>query len=317
MASKTNSIQSQIQTLLSKIPNVIPEAQASSGVSSSSQLPSWAQDIYTALGQLGTDTSRGAHLGASTAVQGLGNLIGFPKPDSQDQSAHPFFLNNLPPAVSPDLGAQQYRDQVRNSEFSPMASAFLGQTPVGDIWSDKAPLAQKQWNAVQNKQIAPGDEYSAGSKRGQGIPFEALYTTRNSPQPEQGYYSHTGGGVNNTNENDSGSDQWVQTAPAVPDPAQTNVTLDEKKAAALKQQLYLAVSDAAGGFDTKQFDIDFHNWAKSNPDIASETDFLKKPFYKDMSHNLQMRLLHARLGAAYGQAMKDSPLASYYEGILK
>lgn len=289
-------------------------------------LPQWMISALNAITPLAQNANRQTHLGFNTAVQGVGNLLGNLAPTPQQDAMHLGTRPGsgpLPPALTHDLGAEQVRNQFSGG-LTPLAATFLNQVPVGDIKSGVADLAHKDIHGNP----MPQAEYqqTAGYLKSSGYPIRAAYVTRpvdasgNIPgTPEQGHNEHVGGGTNETNENDSGSDVWVVDTPGQPggNPTQTNLPLNGKQQEALKATLFGAMSDAAGGIDTQRFNMDLGKYMEQNPKLYDDLNYLSLPEWSTASDAEKLKSAHAYLGSKYGAALKNTPIWNHYEGLIK
>jgi hypothetical protein len=289
-------------------------------------LPGWVTNALASLGTLASNADRQTRLGYGAAVQGVANQFGYPIPDPQQDATYPYFRQNYPVSVHHDISAEAYRGQVQ-PELSPAASWYAGQVPVGDVWTDKAPLLNTQWNGQNNPAVG-----TKGWKNGTrtapiapGLPpFAAMYISRPSPKaavPEQGYWTHYSGGDNSgAGANDAGHDEWTMTAPsqpAVADPSQTNAPMDSEHQMQVRRAAYSAILKQMGGIDTNKFNQDLGTYMRQDPSVYNDIAWINNPFYTNMPDDKKLEQIWAVLAAKRGAALKNTPVGSHYTGVLK
>lgn len=301
--------------------------------------PQWVIDAVNGITPIATNADRQAHLGYNTAVQGVGNALGFPSLTEDQKRQHPFLWNGQPvPPLRRDIAGEKERDAMRN-DLSLMASAYLGQVPVGNFDKD-ADIRQRQWNAARNDAVMPGKEASSGYGQGSPYPFTTAYFSRANPAPvtrDNDDIEDIDNDVNNDGwENDEpdpdpGSDgadsgmnrmfnmfvDEAMAASAPDDPSQTAVPMSDRQKNALRVALYRVLQKASGKFDSQGFNKDLGTYIDKDPQILKDILFVNQPYYNGMSDEGKLHAMYGRLGAKYGLKLKSSPIGKYYEGILK
>lgn len=288
-------------------------------------IPSWVTNALNALGPLATNASRQTKLGYGGLVQGIANTLGYPIPSAQQDQQFPYGRSG-DVAVHHDLGGEQARPQL-TTDLDAMASYYANQVPVGDVWSDVAPLQNTQWNGANNPAVGNAG-WKGGHRRSPiapGLPpFASTYMARPQPHPgipEQGYWIEHAGGTNAEGENTAGWNEWRSTAPAVPavdDPATHSLPLDPKNQENVKVQLYRTILEQMGGIDLNKFDKDLGTYMQQDPSIYNDLKFIEQqPYYSNYPDDSKLKLMWAILAAKRGQALKNSPVSAHYEGVLK
>lgn len=319
-----------------KNPNMAAAGAAMAGM----ELPQWVIDAINGIPPIATNADRQAHLGYSTAVQGVGNLLGFPSLTNEQKKQHPFLWNGQTvPPLRRDIAGEQERDAMRN-DLSLMASAYLGQVPIGNF-DENAHIQRRQWNAQTNNAVLPGKEASSGYGQGAPYPFTTAFFSRANPPAKRPNddpidvqndvnndgYENDAPDPNDMDSSPDGADSGMSRlvnslvdeamAASSDDPSQTAIPMSIRQKNALRVALYRVLQKASGTFDSQGFNQDLGTYIDQNPQILNDISFVNQPFYSGQTDEQKLHAMYGRLGSKYGLELKSTPIGKYYEGILK